>query len=100
MKNKDHLISVNFWDDYEDGGDTYAYVEGDEHGELVQELAMTFLHGAITSLPGYEETRFVLGGDRIDVKNISHNQLWRLVKQLQAMDLKVGELGFDIYSES
>jgi len=114
-------ISVNIWDDYLDGSDTYAYVESsvipvdyekEVLGFLMTELARYLDHDVTMELVYYKSADkypSLIGSEheyslyqrwQLNFKNLSHERLESLVEILEDASIKHDDIKVDIYSES
>ena len=117
MKSYSHnmkTIPINIWDDYEDGKDTYAYIEDDTPEEIC-EYILKYIAWNVKEKLGIENkveyydskalypdanhdshfTRY-----QITLYNLSHEKLQWLVIQLNLESITFDNIPLQFYSES
>lgn len=112
--NKDY-IGINICDDYEDGGDTYAYVDETDIPETDCKEILDFIEWQLrknyrinSSIFYYdsklkyptipEEMHFTR--HQITLKNLSHERLEYLIYHLNTLELVYDNIPVTFYSES
>lgn len=107
-------IPINIWDDFADDDflddgevqETFAYVENDE---IPNEYAQQFLDAIHDYAVDYlkikddgvdSQVKFSLMRWEIEFKNLTHDRLGRLVKELNEANFEFEGIPFKIYSES
>jgi hypothetical protein len=103
---KEEDVTVNLWDDFVDGGDTFIYVEEhdmlDEDKEAVlQSLISVMDNSKLLEDSPETEADIQLGHKpRINLTNITHGTLGKLRTDLKSLRLTYQNTPLDIISES